>query len=178
MDETCTFFLHIAYKPSALYQGAMEVRIMDRKIGLALIGVLVLSIVGTSALAMGWGRGSDAVKTAVVNGDYNAYVEAGNNMTKQMLSEDQFNQMVKRYQLEKPVMDARTNAAQAITDKNFAEWKEAMTTMIDAEKARLDAEKADLTQEKFDALVSGNDDDHFGMKGPGNMMGFRGHGRK
>jgi hypothetical protein len=139
-------------------------RTMDKKIWMALFGVLVISIVGTSALAMGWGRGNDQIQTAVRSGNYDAYVAAAENMTCQTLSEDQFNQMVERSKLEQPVMDARTKAVQAIKDNDFAGWKSAMITMIDAEKARLDAEKADLTQEKFDSIGADND------TGSGHMM--------
>jgi hypothetical protein len=150
-----------------------EVFNMNKTISLALIGVLLVSIAGASAFALGWGRGfgNADVKAAIEDSDYDAFVASIDRA--QTPTEAQFNQLVENYRQEQPIIDARTKVQAAITADDFNAWRTAMTELIDAEKAKLEAQKTELTQENFDAIVQG---DGFGHMGYGRGRGMMGKG--
>ena len=125
---------------------------MEKKTGLAIAALLIISIVAAGAYAIGFGgkgmfAGNDKVKAAIESGDYSAYTTAAESASKaKELTLEQFNNLVQKYKAEAPMIQARKNAEQAIKNSDYTAWSGAMNSLIEYQKAR-------ITQQNFDSIV-------------------------
>jgi len=127
---------------------------MEKKTGLVVAALLIISMVAAGAYAMGFrGKGlgifsgNDAVTAAIKSGDYNAYTAAIESATKARVpTQEQFNSLVEKYKQNAPMIEARQKAQQAIQSNDYAAWSEAMNALIESQKAQ-------ITQQNFDRIV-------------------------
>ena len=145
---------------------------MDKKYGLVLAAILIVSLVAAGSFAMGFlgnGKGlmqDESVNAALEAKDYNAFVtaikDAAQNRASQ-ITEEQFNEMAANYETQKPFIEAHQKVHDAIANKDFAAWQSAMNSMIELQKTQ-------LTQENFDKIVQGYDQMGTEMGGKGHRM--------
>lgn len=127
---------------------------MEKKTGLVVIALLIISMAAAGAYAMGFGgkgpgmfAGNDAATAAIKAGDYNAYTAAVESATKAKVpTQEQFNGIVEKYKQEAPMIEARQTAEQAIQNNDYTAWSGAMNSIIDFQKAQ-------ITQQNFDKIV-------------------------
>ncbi len=126
-----------------------------------LIGVIALVLVGivaAGAFAMQFGRGNgsmgnDAVRQAILDGDYAAYTTAMEGSKRTAMNEDDFNVLVQHYQdmtAQRQEKQQQRDAMQAAIDsKDYNAWKAAVDSM---DPKPLVAEKI-LNEDDFNTLV-------------------------
>jgi len=130
-------------------------------VGLAALILVGLIAVGVFALSLrGMGKGnmfgtSDAAKEALKAGDYKAYMSALEeqwNSFKAQLTEEKFKEMVAQYNQSAQKMAAieavRSQVKQAIDNKDYNAWKEAIGNSTSAAKLT-----EMITAENFDKYV-------------------------
>ena len=135
---------------------------MEKKTGLILACLLIISMAAAGAYAMGFkgkgvrGFGAEGkIMDSIKAGDYNAYRQAVESLNLTLngkeLTQEEFNAIVQRYKQEAPLIDAEQKARQAAMNNDFSSWKDAMN-------ARIDAEKMQVNEENFNSMVKMHSD--------------------
>lgn len=157
---------------------------MKIKSGVLVAALLIVGLVALSTFVMAYnslGKGarvmnSDNVKKAIEAGDYNAFIQAlkANNITAPRLinmTQDKFNSLVtvyKQSEQKSANMQARKQQIQqAIQNKDYNAWKQAMTVNISQDKfnnlvasyqkREQNLAEINATKQKIDQAIQNND---------------------
>jgi hypothetical protein len=190
MDYKYTFCLLLSYKPNLLFsfyrdEISQRYKKMNKKtIALGLLGLSIVSLgAGAVSANMGFDQHNDVMKTALENGDYDAFLDEFENIQSEKLNEldeEHFMKLSQRFQkqdvLEEAIKNNDYETFQELTTKDvsegdFEEKVERYQSHLEVEEA---IENADyeawieateklphagkmseiVTQEDFDILVA------------------------